>query len=48
MDHQTIKAKTGLEARRRFRNNDYLGQTSGLAPGYVQGNLAILPAYLAA
>jgi uncharacterized protein YcsI (UPF0317 family) len=48
MDHQTIKAKTGLEARRRFRKNDYRGQTSGVAPGFVQGNLAILPADLAA
>lgn len=48
MDHQTIQAKTGLEARQRFRKNDFRGQTSGVAPGFVQGNLAILPADLAA
>ena len=48
MDDQVVQAKTGLEARRRFRKNDYRGQTSGVAPGFVQGNLAILPADLAA
>jgi len=48
MKGQAFQAKTGLEARRRFRKNDYRGQTSGLAPGHVQGNLAILPAALAA
>jgi uncharacterized protein YcsI (UPF0317 family) len=48
VDDQILQAKTGLEARRRFRRNDYRGQTSGVAPGYVQGNLAILPADLAA
>lgn len=47
MDGQAIQVKTGLEARRRFRRNDYRGQTAGVAPGYVQGNLAILPATLA-
>jgi uncharacterized protein YcsI (UPF0317 family) len=34
-------------ARRRIRGGDYAGQTSGLAPGHVQGNLVILPAELA-
>ncbi len=30
--------------RARIRRGDYAGQTSGLAPGKVQGNVAILPA----
>lgn len=34
-------------ARRAFRTGAYSGQTGGLAPGYTQGNLAILPADLA-
>ncbi len=33
-----------LEARRRIRSGQHDGHTSGLAPGYVQGNLCILPA----
>ena len=33
--------------RRRIRAGEYAGQTSGLAPGHVQGNLVILPAALA-
>lgn len=32
------------EARRRIRRGEIAGQTSGLAPGCVQGNVAILPA----
>ena len=39
--------QTGLDARLAIRNGDWTGPTSGLAPGYVQGNLAILPASLA-
>ncbi len=39
--------QTGVEARRAIRRGDWNGPTSGLAPGYVQGNLAILPAALA-
>jgi uncharacterized protein YcsI (UPF0317 family) len=39
--------QTGVEARRAIRNRQWTGPTSGLAPGYVQGNLAILPAALA-
>lgn len=31
-------------ARLRIRRGDYAGQTAGLAPGMVQGNVAILPA----
>ncbi|HZP77284.1 MAG TPA: putative hydro-lyase [Pseudolabrys sp.] len=34
---------TGLAARRLCRSGTFDGPTSGLAPGYVQGNLAILP-----
>jgi uncharacterized protein YcsI (UPF0317 family) len=37
-----------VEARRAARDGRLTGTTSGLAPGYVQGNLAILPADLAA
>jgi uncharacterized protein YcsI (UPF0317 family) len=39
---------TGLAARRAIRAGLYRGPTSGLAPGYVQGNLAILPKAVAA
>src|SRR5579871_6871537 len=35
--------QTGLDVRRECRAGRFDGQTSGLAPGYVQGNLAILP-----
>jgi uncharacterized protein YcsI (UPF0317 family) len=38
---------TGEEVRRRTRSGEFRGQTSGVAPGFVQGNLAILPAELA-
>src|SRR5215831_15229873 len=40
--------KTGKQARTAIRSGGYRGPTSGLAPGYVQGNLAILPRELAA
>lgn len=37
-------AHTNLEAlRHRIRNSDFCDQTSGLAPGYVQCNLVVLP-----
>ncbi len=39
--------RTGVEARRAIRNRTWTGPTSGIAPGFVQGNLAILPAALA-
>ncbi len=39
--------QTGVAARRAIRSGDWSGPTSGMAPGYVQGNLAILPAKLA-
>jgi uncharacterized protein YcsI (UPF0317 family) len=41
-------AVSGLAARRAIRAGQHRGPTSGLAPGYVQGNLAILPHALAA
>lgn len=39
---------TGADARRYFRQGTYQGFTHGFAPGYVQGNLAVLPKDLAA
>jgi uncharacterized protein YcsI (UPF0317 family) len=37
------KLSTGLEVRLACRSGVFDGATAGLAPGYVQGNLAILP-----
>ncbi|MCH8818337.1 MAG: DUF1445 domain-containing protein, partial [Chloroflexi bacterium] len=34
---------TAAEARAEFRENRLAQPTSGMAPGYVQANLAILP-----
>jgi uncharacterized protein YcsI (UPF0317 family) len=42
------RRETGHDARLRIRAGAHRAPTSGLAPGYVQGNLAILPAGLAA
>jgi uncharacterized protein YcsI (UPF0317 family) len=39
--------QSGLEARLAIRSGEWTGPTSGIAPGFVQGNLAILPASLA-
>jgi uncharacterized protein YcsI (UPF0317 family) len=39
---------SGLAARLAVRAGQHRGPTSGLAPGYVQGNLAILPQAIAA
>jgi uncharacterized protein YcsI (UPF0317 family) len=39
--------QTGLEARLAIRSGAWTGPTSGIAPGFVQGNLAILPSALA-
>jgi uncharacterized protein YcsI (UPF0317 family) len=44
MDEVERPAISAPEARRRIRQGEITGQTSGLAPGRVQGNLAILPA----
>ncbi|MBU4609840.1 putative hydro-lyase [Achromobacter sp. GG226] len=42
-----VPGNPGHEARLRIRAGGHLGQTAGMAPGHVQGNLAILPADLA-
>src|SRR5262249_10790252 len=39
--------QTGRDARLAARRGAFKGQTAGVAPGYVQGNLAILPGNLA-
>lgn len=39
--------QSGAEARRAIRGGEWKGPTAGLAPGFVQGNLAILPNALA-
>src|SRR5262249_58367270 len=39
--------QTGRDARLAARRGAFKGQTAGVAPGYVQGNLAILPGTLA-
>ena len=36
-------ASAAEEARHRIRSNQWRGVTSGVAPGHVQANLAILP-----
>ncbi len=41
-------ASNGYAARLAIREGRHRGPTAGLAPGYVQGNLAILPKALAA
>lgn len=47
MDGVARVGESGHAARLRIRRGDVRGQTSGMAPGFVQGNLAILPAALA-
>src|SRR5256714_2046933 len=39
--------QTGRDARLAIRTDQFTGQTAGVAPGYVQGNLAVLPRELA-
>ena len=46
--HADDAAGPALEVRLRARSGRLTGPTAGLAPGYVQGNLAILPKDLAA
>jgi uncharacterized protein YcsI (UPF0317 family) len=41
------QAQSGVDARLAARSGRWSGPTAGLAPGYVQGNLAILPHDLA-
>src|SRR5260370_16513593 len=43
-----LKGESGRDARRRIRAGTNLAPTAGMAPGFVQGNLAILPKALAA
>ena len=47
-DHQLSPRASGRDVRQAIRQRRHRGPTSGLAPGYVQGNLAILPKSLAA
>lgn len=42
-----VAESAAVAARRRIRGNLWRGVTSGVAPGYVQANLAILPRDLA-
>ncbi|MSO84718.1 MAG: putative hydro-lyase [Rhodospirillales bacterium] len=48
MDGGSRDLSTGVAARSMIRKGEYRGPTAGFAPGYVQGNLAILPSDLAA
>ncbi len=41
-------AREARQLREQARRGEFTGHTAGLAPGYVQGNLAILPAAFAA
>ncbi len=43
----SVVPQTGREARLTIRNGNHRGPTAGFAPGFVQGNLAILPGTLA-
>jgi uncharacterized protein YcsI (UPF0317 family) len=42
------RVNPGREARRAIRSGAHTTHTAGLAPGYVQGNLCILPSEYAA
>jgi len=48
MRNPTTFPETGRAARLRIRNGEAPGPTAGLAPGYVQANLVVLPAEYAA
>ncbi len=39
-----LKNETPVAVRQAIRNGDYDGDTAGLAGGFIQGNLAVLPA----
>jgi len=43
----SLLPQTGRDARLAARGGRFKGQTAGVAPGYVQGNLAILPGNVA-
>ncbi len=44
MPYADFDGMSAAEARARFRTNDYIGHTAGIAPGMLQGNVVILPA----
>ncbi len=46
-DNPMMRVTDPREARAIIRRGDYSGHTAGIAPGYVQGNLCILPRALA-
>jgi uncharacterized protein YcsI (UPF0317 family) len=46
-DDDAVAPQSGVAARHAIRRNAHVGPTSGLAPGFVQANLAILPRALA-
>ena len=48
MDHNAAPHETGWSVRQRIRRGEWTHPTGGMAPGYVQANLAILPRDLAA
>lgn len=48
MTQRAAGRETGHDARLKIRRGEHRRPTAGLAPGYVQGNLAVLPAALAA
>jgi len=41
---EKLRRLSGETVRQKIRSGFYTGQTSGLAVGYLQGNVAILPA----
>jgi uncharacterized protein YcsI (UPF0317 family) len=43
VSEKALALDTGLDVRRACRSGAHDGPTAGLAPGFVQGNLAILP-----
>jgi uncharacterized protein YcsI (UPF0317 family) len=47
LHHEAAVPQTGREVRLAIRRGDLSGPTSALAPGFVQGNLTILPRALA-
>src|SRR5690625_4706143 len=44
---QSQERSAAAVVRERIRSGAYTGDTSGLAPGYVQGNVVILPSDMA-
>jgi uncharacterized protein YcsI (UPF0317 family) len=48
MEDNTMSAPSPRQLRQQMRDGSFSGITSGLAPGYVQANLAILPRQYAA